>query len=111
MSKKKRKNKSMPRQRARQYNGKLKLWQDRLAKADADFAVEIGKMDKREQIYNGDSKLEPLVNGDTENRTGVGKTSHVRNIVFENIESQISSSIPQPKVTPRRQEEDRKSVV
>lgn len=107
MSKRKRRNKSMPRARTRQYNGKLKLWQDRLAKADADFAVEIGKMDKREQIYNGDSKLEPLVNGDTENRTGVGKTSHVRNIVFENIESQISSSIPQPKVTPRRQEDEK----
>ena len=30
----------------------------------------------------------------------------MRNVVFENIESQVSSSIPSPKVTPRRQEDE-----
>lgn len=104
---KKRKNKGMPRKRVKENNGKLRIWQERLSKADANFAGEVGKMDKREQIYNGSNTLEPLVNGDVENRTGTGKTSHVRNIVFENIESQISSSIPQPKVTPRRHKDEK----
>ena len=34
------------------------------------------------------------------------KAPHIRNIVFENIESQVSSAIPSPKVTPRRKEDE-----
>ena len=34
---------------------------------------------------------------------------HVRNIIAENIESEISSSIPQPKVTARRREDEGKA--
>ena len=104
---KKRKNKAMPRTRVRENNAKLRSWQERLSRADADFAVEVGKMDKREAIYNGDNTLEPLVSGDVESQKKDRKTSHVRNIVFENIESQISSSIPQPKVTPRRKRDEK----
>ena len=102
MSKKK-KSKGMPRVRVRNRNPKLDEWKDRLAQADREFSPEVARMDERERIYNGERKLNPLVEGDTENSTGVRKTSHVRNIVFENIESMVSSSIPAPKVTPRRQ--------
>lgn len=105
MSKKK-KSKGMPRERVRKQNPKLDMWKRRLEIANSEFSPEVVRMDERERIYNGDPKLKPLVDGDTENRTGIGKTSHVRNIVFENIESMVSSSIPAPKVTPRRREDE-----
>lgn len=86
---------------------KLALWQKRLAEADHAFSAEVEKMDQRERLYNGDNNLRPLVVGDTRKDGGVKKTSHVRNIIFENIETQVSSSIPQPKVTPRRKQDER----
>ena len=85
---------------------KLELWQERLAAADRGFSAEIDKMDQRERLYNGDNSLRPLVERDVRKDGGAKKTSHVRNIIFENIESQVSSSIPQPKVTPRRKQDE-----
>lgn len=87
---------------------KIDLWQDRLAQSDRAYGKETEKMDKREKLYNGTNELEPIIRGDKKS-TGGGsnKTTHIRNIVFENIESMISSSIPQPKVTPRRKEDEK----
>lgn len=86
---------------------KLDLWQQRLTDSDNYWRPEMVKMDHREALYNGASELRPLVPGD-KNADGTPKqTSHVRNIIFENIESQISSSIPQPKVTARRKQDER----
>lgn len=87
-------------------NDKLELWQRRLADSDAAFSAEVGKMDGRERLYNGDRTLTPLVKGDHGREGERKRTSHVRNIVFENIESQVSSSIPQPKVTARRKQDE-----
>lgn len=81
---------------------KLRLWQERLAQSDREWSPEVARMDRREEIYGGSHKLKPLVHCDQKDN----KATHVRNIVFENIESQISSSIPQPKVTPRRQQDE-----
>ena len=86
---------------------KLDLWQQRLADSNAAYSEEVQKMDERERIYNGDHILLPLVPGDTKRDGMPKKTSHVRNIVFENIESQVSSSIPSPKVTPRRKKDEK----
>jgi hypothetical protein len=86
---------------------KLAVWRKRLADSDAAFSRETGKMDERERMYTGDSTLRPLVPGDHKRDGQPKKTSHVRNIVFENIESQISSDIPQPKVTPRRKKDEK----
>lgn len=87
-------------------NEKLELWQRRLAESNAEFSAETAKMDDRERLYNGQRSMTPLVAGD-HGKDGQNKqTSHVRNIVFENIESQVSSSIPQPKVTARRKEDE-----
>lgn len=88
-------------------SGKLDLWQQRLADSNAAYSDEVQKMDERERIYNGDHTLAPLVQGDTKKNGMPKKTSHVRNIVFENIESQVSSSIPSPKVTPRRKKDEK----
>lgn len=85
---------------------KLELWQKRLADSNSAYSALVAKMDDRERLYCGDDTLAPLVQGDTRRDGRPKKTSHVRNIIFENIESQVSSSIPQPKVTPRRKEDE-----
>lgn len=85
---------------------KLEVWQKRLADSSSAYSSQVKKMDEREQLYHGDRTLKPLVIGDSRRDGGPKKTSHVRNIVFENIESQVSSSIPQPKVTPRRKQDE-----
>lgn len=85
---------------------KLRVWQERLKQSDADFSPEVARMDERELLYNGDNTLRPLVPGDVKRSGEWKKTSHVRNIIFENIESQVSSSIPQPKVTPKRKQDE-----
>lgn len=90
---------------------KLRVWQERLSKSDSEYSAEEKRMNERERLYNGDSELKPLVKGDHRRDGSQKKTSHVRNIVFENIESMISSSIPSPKVTPRRQKDERLAAV
>ena len=81
--------------------GKLVTWQNRLDQSDVYWGGEVKRMDQRELLYNGDSSVRPLIPGDK-----TKKTEHKRNIVFENIETQVSSSIPKPKVTPRRKEDE-----
>lgn len=81
--------------------GKLPMWQERLAASDKVWDTQVARMDKRDSLYNGSDTIEQLVDGD--NKT---TTSHVQNIIFENIESQISTSIPAPKVTACRQEDE-----
>ena len=88
-------------------NEKLELWQKRLAESDTYWGGEVAKMDHREALYNGDHTVKPLVPGDVGKNGEQKKTSHVRNIIFENIESQVSSAIPMPKVTPRRKKDER----
>lgn len=85
---------------------KLREWQERLSQSDNRWSAEVEKMNERENIYNGLRTMTPLVPGDTHRDGTKKKTSHVRNITFENIESQVSSAIPQPKVTPRRKKDE-----
>lgn len=80
---------------------KLRLWQERLAASDTAYEAERAKMDEREALYLGSRDISPLVR-DTRKK----KTPHVRNICAELIESQTSSSIPQPKVTARREKDE-----
>ena len=96
----------MARKKKAAKNPKLELWQKRLADSNSSYDAEVQKMDDRERLYNGDRTLQPLVTGDTKKNGEKKKSSHVRNIVFENIEAQVSSSIPQPKVTPRRKQDE-----
>lgn len=81
---------------------KLTIWQERLNQSDTAWGPEVLRMDQREQLYNGDTTLAPIVEGDKPNE----KATHVRNIIFENIESKVSSVIPQPKVTAVRQQDE-----
>jgi len=87
-------------------NEKLAVWQKRLGEADAAYSAEVARMDERERLYAGERSLRPLVPGDRRLDGRWKETSHVRNIIFENVESQVSSAIPQPKVTPRRKKDE-----
>ena len=104
-SKRKRRRAAQPRpqkQPGTPKSGKLQLWQERLRLSDLEWAPLVSKMDHREELYNGEEKLKPMIEGDNPSE----KTPHVRNIIFENIESKVSSSIPQPKVTAVRQQDE-----
>lgn len=77
-------------------------WQRRMARAQNEVEESVQRMDRREKLYQGDRELQTYVDGVRVN----GKANHVRNIVAENIESMVDSAIPQPKVTPRRKEDE-----
>lgn len=83
---------------------KLRLWQGRLSRNQNAYQDEYDKMDDRERLYQGQHKVKPVVERDRKK-----ETPHVRNICAELIESQVSSSIPQPKVTARRKEDELKA--
>lgn len=79
---------------------KLELWQGRLGTAESAFSDEAARFDEREELYRGRRDTRGLTRDDTD-----GETVHVRNIAMELIEAQVDSSIPQPKVTARREED------
>lgn len=92
---------------------KLRLWQERLARAEVAYADEEGKMDDRENLYRGKvDTIYPVTDEDSIKCNHEKQTLyHIQNIVAENVEAQVNSSIPQPKVTARRQEDEGKAVL
>lgn len=78
----------------------LPLWQVRFEKAKSAWSGEREKMNRREQLYDGTHRI----------RGAGGKAAkdalHVRNIVAELIECQVSSTIPLPKVTAVREQDE-----
>ena len=81
-----------------------KDWADRNEQALGDLAA---RMDEREALYRGERReIAPLTPKDRRKDGSLRKTSHLRNIVAENIESVVNSTIPQPKVTARRQSDE-----
>ncbi len=80
---------------------KLELWKKRLADSETAYENELSKMDDRERIYAGDRSLRSIV---AEQKAEAA--THVRNIAAELIESQVSSGIPMPKVTPKRRADE-----
>lgn len=70
-------------------NEKLEKWQGRLASARSAYSTELNKMRQREKMYYGSHEI---VNGKKH-------ATNVRNAVYELIESQVDTSVPQPKVT------------
>ena len=81
---------------------KLDYWQKRVAEAKAAWAEERELMDRRELQYAGDRELRKIIGNDC-----VEESQHVWNITAENIESIVDSNIPKPKVTPRREKDQR----
>lgn len=90
---------------------KLEMWKERLGKSKTAYSGQKEKMDHREGLYLGSKAMTPVTDND---KTKAGKNreaKHVRNIIAENIESQISSTIPQPKVTARRKQDEQKAIL
>nr|DAL09714.1 MAG TPA_asm: Portal protein [Caudoviricetes sp.] len=82
---------------------KLEIWQERLALAENAIAGEREKMLRREKQYEGDHTI--YAPDGTPARESLA--SHVRNVSFEIVETQIDSTIPAPKVTAVRQEDEK----
>lgn len=70
-------------------NERLEKWQGRLASARSAYSAELDKMRQREKMYYGSHEI---INGKKQ-------ATNVRNAVYELIESQVDTSVPQPKVT------------
>ena len=86
---------------------KLDYWKDWLGRNESALGEEPRKMDEREELYRGEVRdIEPLTPRDTKRSGKKRKTAHLRNIIAENIESEVSSNIPQPKVTARRKSDE-----
>lgn len=85
---------------------KMDLWKERLEKNQAALRDDYDRMDEREELYLGKREIAPLTEQDLKSNGRRRQARHVRNIIAENIESEINSSIPQPKVTARRKEDE-----
>lgn len=89
---------------------RVRLWQERLAKAQTVHEALEQRMDEREVLYRGQrTDTAPLTDNDRRADGKNRRTRHVQNIIAENIESEVNSSIPQPKVTARRPQDEEKA--
>ena len=74
---------------------KLQVWQDRLSRARAEDQDTLNKMIEWNAYYDGTRISQNDPNG---GRKATRKSSNVRNIVYELIESQVDSTVPMPRV-------------
>lgn len=82
---------------------KLNKWKSRLDNARVGYSDELTRINRREELYLGDRK----VNGNPNKNVGSSKLAiNVRNISYELVESQVDSSIPAPRVIPIHQEDE-----
>jgi hypothetical protein len=75
----------------------LRKWKNKLESSRA--SLDSSLMDEREQIYLGTRSIDANVNT---GKTPTKKANNIYNIVFEMIESQVISTIPQPAVKSKR---------
>lgn len=81
---------------------KLTMWQERLRLAEAAYAAEQSRMSRREELLEGSHAIL-----DANGQKARKQATHVRNVCFEIVETQVDSNIPQPKVTAVRQEDEK----
>lgn len=74
---------------------KLQVWQDRLSRAREEYQDTLNKMIEWNAYYDGTRISQNDPNG---GRKATRKSSNVRNIVYELIESQVDSTVPMPRV-------------
>lgn len=84
-------------------NAKLRMWKDRWTKALSAYSSELTKIGERDEAYHGSVKPRKAY---VENDKDISGDTHRRNIIYELIETQIDSAIPQPKVTAKRKEDE-----
>ena len=91
----------------RDKQARLDYWKDWRDRNESALGDQADKMDEREALYRGEVReITPLTAKDRRKDGQFRKTTHLRNIIAENIESEVSSTIPQPKVTARRQSDE-----
>ena len=84
-------------------NATLQMWKERFSKAYSAYQSELENIEVRDAAWKG--KVEPIRY--TQNEKNAVETPHVRNIIAEIIESEVDTSIPMPKVTAKRKEDER----
>ena len=84
-------------------NATLQMWKERFSKAYSAYQSELENIEVRDAAWRG--KVEPIRY--TQNEKNAVETPHVRNIIAEIIESEVDTSIPMPKVTAKRKEDER----
>lgn len=72
---------------------RLDFWQAKARAAYDAYSAEITRMERREKLYAGGVKIEPVIDGDDKI-----ENKFCRNVVAEMIENQVDTDIPQPKV-------------
>jgi hypothetical protein len=91
---------------------KLEYWKDWLSRNEAAMGDEVRKMDEREALYRGKNRdIKPLTPKDRKKNGDFRTASHLRNVIAENIESEVSAVIPQPKVTARRPGDEKRAKI
>lgn len=88
---------------------RLQLWKERLGTNESAYSGELGKMDHREDMFRGRYKFK--AHTAREDRLTGKDVTYVYNALAENIEAQVSSDIPMPKVTARRPQDEHLAVV
>lgn len=87
-------------------NEQLELWKRRLRDNELAYSEQLSRMDAREKLYRGSHEMRAAHTG----RSKVHReATHVRNVVAEMVESMVDANLPQPKVVPRRKEDERKA--
>lgn len=86
---------------ARGTERELQKWQERFSKAEKAYRGEQDKMKFREDRVDGTE----VIRG-PDGQSAKKSATHVRNICFEMIETQVDSAIPAPKVTAVRAEDE-----
>lgn len=84
-------------------NATLQMWKERFSKAYTAYQKELENIEVRDAAWRGE--VEPIRY--TQNEKNAVQTPHVRNIIAEIIESEVDTSIPMPKVTAKRKEDER----
>jgi hypothetical protein len=81
-------------------------WQAKFNSARDGYQTKLDLMDEREMLYLGTSKVDMNVNAKSVPKDGVKKANNVRNVIFEFIETQADSAIPQPLITAKSPENE-----
>ena len=83
---------------AKNHNEKLPVWLERFQRAESAWAAERDRMSFREERLDG---AKTIMGPD--GKKAQEQATHVRNVCFEMVETQVDSNIPQPKVTALRE--------
>lgn len=84
----------------------LELWQGRFARAKARQADERERYQERERLYRG---IRDMTESAGSEKNALRETPHIYNIIAENIEAQIDSTVPPVKVTAGRAGNEKKA--